>query len=125
MPVYDPATRFRLMLPLTGLLLVAGCAVNPATGQRQFSLISEAREIDMGREADRSISASLGLYESEELQAFVLRLGNELAQLSERPRSSTSRRSSRPSACGSGTSWPSCRSARACPGRSSWSTILR
>lgn len=86
MPVYDPATRFRLMLPLTGLLLVAGCAVNPATGQRQFSLISEAREIDMGREADRSISASLGLYESEELQAFVLRLGNELAQLSERPR---------------------------------------
>ncbi len=86
MPLYDAATRHRFMLPLTGLLLVSGCAVNPATGQRQFSLISESREIAMGREADRSISVSLGLYGSEELQEFVRGLGNELAQVSERPR---------------------------------------
>ncbi|GMR12363.1 MAG: M48 family metalloprotease [Gemmatimonadota bacterium] len=86
MPLYEPAIRLHLVVLLTGLLVVAGCAVNPATGQRQFSLISEAREIDMGREADRSISASLGLYESEELQEFVRGLGNELAQVSERPR---------------------------------------
>lgn len=86
MPLYDAATRHRFMLPLTGLMLVSGCAVNPATGQRQFSLISESREIAMGREADRSISVSLGLYESEELQEFVRGLGNALAQVSERPR---------------------------------------
>lgn len=86
MPVYESATRLRLILPLTGLLLVAGCAVNPATGQRQFSLISESREIEMGREADGSISASLGLYESDELQEFVRGLGNDLASVSERPR---------------------------------------
>lgn len=86
MPVSDSAIRHRLILLLTGLLPVAGCAVNPATGQRQFSLISEAREIEMGREADASISASLGLYESDALQAFVRGLGNDLASVSERPR---------------------------------------
>ncbi len=86
MPVYHSASRPSLMLALTGLLLVAACAINPATGQRQFSLISESREIEMGREADASISASLGLYDSDELREFVRGLGNELASVSERPR---------------------------------------
>ena len=86
MQVYDSATDLRGMLPLTGVLLLAACAVNPATGQRQFSLISESREIEMGREADRSISASLGIYESDELQRFVRGLGKDLASVSERPR---------------------------------------
>jgi hypothetical protein len=59
-----------------GLLSATGCAVNPATGQRQFMLISESAEIEMGREADGPITESLGLYESEALQATVRNLGN-------------------------------------------------
>ena len=71
---------------LTSTLLTAtGCAVNPATGQRQFMLISESEEIEMGREADGPITESLGLYESEALQATVRDLGNEMASRSERP----------------------------------------
>ena len=71
---------------LTSALLTAtGCAVNPATGQRQFMLISESEEIEMGREADGPITESLGLYESEALQATVRDLGNEMASRSERP----------------------------------------
>ena len=71
---------------LTSALLTAtGCAVNPATGQRQFMLISESEEIEMGREADGPITESLGLYESEALQATVSDLGNEMASRSERP----------------------------------------
>jgi hypothetical protein len=31
---------------------LAGCATNPATGEKQFSLISESQEIQMGRQAD-------------------------------------------------------------------------
>ena len=67
------------------LLGVTGCAVNPATGQRQFMLISEAEEIEMGREADGPITESMGLYESEALQAIVTNLGSEMASSSERP----------------------------------------
>jgi predicted Zn-dependent protease len=66
-------------------LLITGCAVNPATGKRQLSLISERDEIEMGRQADQEISAALGLYDDDELQAYVQRVGGKLAALSERP----------------------------------------
>ena len=67
------------------LLTVSACAVNPATGQRQFMLISESEEIEMGREADGPITESFGLYESEALRALVTNLGNDMASRSERP----------------------------------------
>lgn len=70
---------------LPALLLVAGCAVNPATGERQLSLIGEAEEIRMGQEADEQIVRQMGLYEDEELQAYVDRIGREVAAVSERP----------------------------------------
>lgn len=66
-------------------LLAPACATNPATGQRQLSLVSEQQEIAMGREADRQIVDQLGLYPDEELQAYVNRVGQELAAQSERP----------------------------------------
>ena len=59
--------------------------MNPATGQRQFILMSESEEITMGRDADVEITASLGLYDSAELQAAVTSIGNDLASRSERP----------------------------------------
>ena len=66
------------------LLPTTGCAVNPVTGQRQFMLMSEAEEIEMGRDADVEITASLGLYESTDLQNSVSEIGNDLASRSER-----------------------------------------
>ena len=71
--------------PLVLLLWLASCAVNPATGQRQLSLMSEGQEIQMGREADPEIVASMGLYPDEDLQAYVQELGEALASRSERP----------------------------------------
>jgi predicted Zn-dependent protease len=65
--------------------LVAGCARNPATGERQLSLIGERQEIEMGREADQQIVASIGLYDDEALQSYVDGLGQRLAATSERP----------------------------------------
>src|SRR5439155_14053352 len=64
---------------------VAACATNPATGRRQISLVSEAQEIQMGREADQQVSASIGLYPEAALQAYVHRVGTQLASGSERP----------------------------------------
>ena len=70
-----------------GLILVnvAACAVNPATGQRQLMLISESREVEMGREADVQVTAAFGLYDSEEIQTSVRDIGSRLAAQSERP----------------------------------------
>lgn len=67
------------------VLLVPACATNPATGERQISLIGEQQEIAMGREADQQIVAQLGLYPDEEVQRYVESIGRRLAAASERP----------------------------------------
>jgi len=67
------------------LTILAGCAVNPATGERQFSLISEDQEVQMGKESDEQIVSSLGLYPDQDLQKYVSALGMKLAASSERP----------------------------------------
>lgn len=64
---------------------LAGCASNPATGKSQLNFYSEAQEIEMGRQADAEIVQQLGLVDDPELQAYVSRLGGELAARSERP----------------------------------------
>jgi len=61
------------------------CATNPATGGRMISLISESQEIAMGREADASIVAQMGVVEDTALQRYVSDLGLRLARASERP----------------------------------------
>jgi predicted Zn-dependent protease len=66
-------------------LLMVSCSSNPATGKRQIAFISEEQEVAMGREADQQVVQSLGLYQDEEVQAYVNRLGQQLARESERP----------------------------------------
>ena len=70
---------------LIGGVTLGGCATNPATGERQLSLYSEAQEIEIGKEADEDISGSLGIYTHKDLNKYVERLGKELAEKSERP----------------------------------------
>jgi predicted Zn-dependent protease len=67
--------------------LAAGpsCATNPATGGKQIALVSESQEKQMGQQADQEVSATIGLYEDAELQAYVRRIGDEMAARSERP----------------------------------------
>jgi predicted Zn-dependent protease len=73
------------LLTIFAALVLVGCAINPATGKRQISLISESQEIQMGREADGQLVASMGLYDDPDLQAYVQRIGENLAAVSERP----------------------------------------
>jgi predicted Zn-dependent protease len=68
-----------------GLFSSTSCAVNPATGGRMFTLMTEGQEIQMGRDADPGIVASMGLYPDDELQRYVQELGTGLAARSERP----------------------------------------
>jgi predicted Zn-dependent protease len=67
------------------VLGVAACAMNPATGKRQLSLISEAQEIQMGREAATSLGSTIGLVDDQALQAYVQEIGKHEASASERP----------------------------------------
>lgn len=65
--------------------LASGCTMNVATGERQLTLISEAQEIAMGREADEQIQAEMGVYGDEALARYIHDLGTSLAAKSERP----------------------------------------
>jgi predicted Zn-dependent protease len=66
-------------------VVLSRCAVNPATGERQLSLIGEGQEIAMGREADQAYAAQLGIYDDAELGRYITDLGTRLAAVSERP----------------------------------------
>lgn len=69
----------------TAAITAAACAVNPATGERQLSLISEQQEVQMGREAAKSVRQTLGFVDDAQLQDYVGRVGSRLARGSERP----------------------------------------
>lgn len=85
MTTFARTRRAALGLLLIGGLATSGCSTNPATGQRQLSLIGEGQEIEMGKQADPEIIASMGLYPDEGVQQYVNQLGQRLAAASERP----------------------------------------
>lgn len=74
--------RFAVLGVVAGL---ASCAMNPVTGERQLALVSESQEIQIGREVAAGAEQQFGLVEDAALQAYVHRLGTQLAQASERP----------------------------------------
>ena len=82
----NPRFQVFVWVVLTTILVTtSGCTINPATGRRQLSLISEQQEIAMGKENDKAIEAQMGLYADDELQVYVDEIGQQLAALSERP----------------------------------------
>ncbi|MDX1493463.1 MAG: M48 family metalloprotease [Longimicrobiales bacterium] len=77
--------KMRQIVAFALLAITVACAVNPATGRREFMLVSEQQEIQMGREADPQITAAYGLVDDPELQEYVSRIGQRMARISERP----------------------------------------
>ena len=67
-------------------LLLASCAVNPVTKEREFSLVSEEEEIRIGQQAYPVYTQmSEGEFQDPELQAYVNAVGKKLAAASHRP----------------------------------------
>ncbi|MBV9772770.1 MAG: M48 family metalloprotease, partial [Gemmatimonadetes bacterium] len=64
---------------------LGACATNPVTGRPQLALVSEAQEIEMGRQGAQEAQQSIGLVEDQALQDYVQRVGARLAARSERP----------------------------------------
>jgi len=87
-PAFDSPCFTRARAAAAALLvaiLAGACSVNPVTGQRELSLISEQQEVALGAEASQQVAQQLGLVEDDALQQYVADLGRRLAATSERP----------------------------------------
>jgi predicted Zn-dependent protease len=88
----DPKRRGRrlrsLMWGAIAIALVAtwvGCATNPVTGRREFSLVSPAQELQIGREGHAAVLQEYGVYDDPKLAAYVDSIGQALARVSHEP----------------------------------------
>ena len=82
-PVSRQIAASALCLALATTLVA--CATNPATGDKEFSLMSEAQEVQLGKEMDVQVKREMGVYNDTELQRYVSQVGLRLAKASERP----------------------------------------
>ena len=79
-----------LKVLLTALALafaLAGCSVNPVTGERQLSIIPENQEWSMGAEQYKPTQQTQGglFYLDPELTVYIREVGMKLAAVSDRP----------------------------------------
>lgn len=81
------AALLHRFLTATLLLVLAGCTVNPVTGEKQLSLISESQELAMGAEQYTPTQQTQGgqFYLDPELTQYVRSVGEKLAKVSDRP----------------------------------------
>lgn len=77
---------FLRMTTLSAAGVLAGCAVNPVTGKSQLMLVSEQAEIDLDRShSPHQFSADYGPLQDRALNAYIQKIGNELAAGTHRP----------------------------------------
>jgi len=65
--------------------LAASCAVNPVSGQRELMLLSESKEIQLGRQTDSQVVHQYGIYDDSKLTNYLNGVYQRLAKLSHRP----------------------------------------
>lgn len=84
---FSPSSRLLCAASLLASLLatVTACATNPATGRREFNLMSEGQEVALGLESDPQIRKEMGVYDDAALVAYVRGIGEKMARISERP----------------------------------------
>ena len=71
---------------LVGVVLGASaCATNPVSGGKDFVMMSEDQEIQLGRANDPKIRQQFGVYDDPKLQAYVQQVGERVAANSHRP----------------------------------------
>ncbi|WNZ57066.1 M48 family metalloprotease [Microbulbifer sp. CNSA002] len=67
------------------LILSAGCAFNPATNKPDLVLMSEDKEISIGKEMHEKLIESTPIYKDPVLTAYVNHVGQKVAAASDRP----------------------------------------
>ena len=74
----------KLLISFSLLSLIISCSVNPVTGERDFVLMSEDAELEMGRKYYSQILQSQTLYQDPKIQSYVQSIGDSLAEISHR-----------------------------------------
>jgi len=72
---------------ILSLALLTACgttAINPVTGQQERTVMSEAEEVNTGRQQHEEVLKEYGRYPDEKLQAYVNDVGQRLAKQSHR-----------------------------------------
>lgn len=65
---------------------LAGCMTNPVTGRSQFSLVSEAQEIQLDQsQSPHQFSADFGPVQQPAVNDYINRVGQDLTKVSHRP----------------------------------------
>ena len=75
----------RFLSAMLAATALAGCATNPVTGRADLVTMSEAQEIEIGRQQHPKILEEFGRYDDEALQAYVSQVGQRIAAVSHRP----------------------------------------
>lgn len=73
-----------LILCAALVALTCGCMVNPVTLEQQFNIVSEERELNIGRAAHPQIIEHFGYYYNQPLQSYVDRVGQKLVAVCRR-----------------------------------------
>ena len=75
-----------LMATASGGIVLSGCAVNPVTGKREFSLMGQAQEVEIDRQhSPHQFSADYGISQDAALRSYVASVGRDIARVSHRP----------------------------------------
>jgi predicted Zn-dependent protease len=77
-------TRVGIALLFSSMAWIASCAVNPVSGQHELMLLSESDEIRLGRQTDREIEKTYGVYNEPDLDAYIQAMGQDIAAHSHR-----------------------------------------
>ncbi|MFH0813820.1 MAG: M48 family metalloprotease [Pseudomonadota bacterium] len=84
--ILTPALSSPQIISIIGVMLcLFACTVNPVTLKREFNIISEEREIRLGRNASASVPQVFGgLYDDVNLQEYINEVGQHLVKVSDR-----------------------------------------
>ena len=80
--------KSRLLVALAALALtltLANCAQNPVSGRANFVTMSEAQEVETGRQEDVKVRQEYSVYDDKALQQYVNAVGQRLGKASHRP----------------------------------------
>ncbi len=74
-----------IILACISLLFFLTCAVNPVTGKKELMLVSEAQEIELGKETDVEIANEYGIVTDAAINNYVNGIGQAMCRLTHRP----------------------------------------
>ena len=75
--------KYSIIIILVLSFLLSNCQINPATGEKELSLISTREEDDIGKSEHKKIIKQFGIYENRRLQNYINSLGEFLVSTSE------------------------------------------